>query len=327
MENKAVGFFHSPTFGISNPIKGLLFLYLILSFLFLNPQSFFFFSSLHTLTAGCLFCDMLHPRKAATLRHQKYQPLQQDEADDELDYEEWSDLAQHPNSVLVINSISGSDQDSYTTAVLPQPIFKNSNANDSGDNCDGLSSPAIHNLPQQHSSSLTTSAPNSSFLQNDSLTKLPQATRDFFHNKWLPSKANRATLANMPPTIVYDIQQGNIPSHADPTLRELDLRGWTIAHRRLYRTRKQKKRTKKKKKSKRIPDREIGTTTGGGGDGDTTEDDEQYSYLDPLQPSNQLCGSIFIKTEYDAYFPVACNVRTTSFYKGILYMHTHHFVT
>lgn len=258
---------------------------------------------------------MLHPRKEATHRHQKYQRLQQDEADDELDYEEWSDLAQHPNSVLVINNINGSDQDSYTTAALPQPIFKSSSVNDSSDYCDGLSSSATPNLPQQSSSSLTISAPHSSFLPNDSLAKLPQATRDFFHNKWLPSKANRATLANMPPTIIHDIQQGNIPSHADPTLRELNLRGWTIAHRRLYRSWKQKKKAKKKKKSKRISSGEAGETTGGGGSGDTTDDDEQYPYLDLMQPSNQLCGSIFIKTEYDTSSPVVFKVMRIRFTK------------
>ncbi|KAI8330431.1 phosphatidylinositol 3 and 4-kinase-domain-containing protein [Chlamydoabsidia padenii] len=236
---------------------------------------------------------MFRTRNETKLNYQEYRRLQQqDDGDDDVDIEDWSDLAQHPNSVLVINTLNVNDQGSYTTAVLPHPIFKSTHTNDTSDNSDTLPAIPTGNYPHQHSLTTTdnTTAPSSSFLPNDTLAKLPQATRDFFNNKWLPSKANKATLANMHPTIINDIQQGNIPSHADPTLRELDSRGWTIAHRRLYYIKKEKK--KKKKKSRRTSNSD---TVGG----DTTDDDGHYTYLDPLQPSNQLYGSIFIKTNYD----------------------------
>ncbi|CAO3595577.1 unnamed protein product [Absidia cylindrospora] len=254
---------------------------------------------------------MFRSRKETTHNHQTYSRLQQqDDGDDDLDYEDWSDLAQHPNSVLVTNTTNNiNDGDNYATVVLPQPIDHNGN-NNSGSNSSNNNS--NHMLPpsaiptayaqgaQPSTTTNNNNNNNSSFLPNDTLAKLPQTTRDYFHNKWLPSKANKATLANMPPAIVSDIQQGNIPSHADPTLRELDVRGWTIAHRRLYRLRKQKK---KKKKSKKAGADGIGGgkhMIPGTSGGDTTDDDGNDTYLDSsLQPSNQLSASVFIKIDYD----------------------------
>ncbi|CAO3640068.1 unnamed protein product [Cunninghamella blakesleeana] len=124
------------------------------------------------------------------------------------------------------------------------------------------------------------------------------ATRDYINNKWLLKKANKATLANVPPVIVSDIQQGNIPLKSDPTLREIDLRGWTIIHRRLYRVKKQKKKRKQKKKLQQ-------QSTRGGVYHEIrngTDDELDYPYSDTslssLQPSNQLYASVFIKTDY-----------------------------
>jgi hypothetical protein len=238
---------------------------------------------------------MFKSRLETTYTHQSYSRLQQDEGDDDFDAEDWSDLSQHPNSILVTNTAyvaeDGSNNNRLndidiesTTVILPQP-FKNNN-----------SAPTNSLTPHATTATTTIAAPDNghqsspSFLPNDSLAKLPQATRAYFHNKWLPTKATTATLTNLPLTIIVDIQQGNIPSHADPTLSELDLRGWTIAHRRLYRIRKQKK--KKKNKNKKAQ--------GYGTGGDTTDDDAGHdSYSTSLHPSNQLSASIFIKTEYD----------------------------
>ncbi|CAO3636426.1 unnamed protein product [Cunninghamella echinulata] len=114
----------------------------------------------------------------------------------------------------------------------------------------------------------------------------------------------------MPPVIVSDIQQGNMPLKSDPTLREIDLRGWTIIHRRLYLVKKQKKKFKKSKKKQQQQQlspssssstsrsyyHQIPTTA------ITDDDDLNYSpsdtSLSSLQPSNQLYASVFIKTEY-----------------------------
>ncbi|KAI8081433.1 phosphatidylinositol 3 and 4-kinase-domain-containing protein [Halteromyces radiatus] len=145
-------------------------------------------------------------------------------------------------------------------------------------------------IPQHQAQGPSLSHPSntnsSSFLPNDSLAKLPQATRDYFHNKWLPTKASKATLANMPPVILSDIQQGNIPSHTDPTLRELDVRGWTIVHRRRYRLKKPKKKKKSRKNTNIGSAMHVSTTSAGG---DTTDDDIHDPFLDssPLQPKDQ----------------------------------------
>ncbi|ORX45879.1 hypothetical protein DM01DRAFT_1339836 [Hesseltinella vesiculosa] len=104
------------------------------------------------------------------------------------------------------------------------------------------------------------------------LIHLPKVTRDYFHNKWLPSKAPRATLANLPLIIVADIQQGNLPIKTDPALLDLSSRGWTIVHHRLF------KRNAK-----------------------------DSSNNHPFQPSNQLSTSVFVKCDYSSpgFYPNA----------------------
>ncbi|KAI8341964.1 phosphatidylinositol 3 and 4-kinase-domain-containing protein [Chlamydoabsidia padenii] len=241
---------------------------------------------------------MFSPRQETTYKHQTYSRLQQDDGDDDLDGEDWSDLSQHPNSILVTNPVYVNDNSNnnnsnnlddidtdYAIVVLPQP-FKRNSTNSATPGLTPPTSTSTTNNNNNHQSS------SPSFLPNDSLAKLPQATRAYFNNKWLPTKATTATLTNMPSTIIVDIQQGNIPSHADPTLSELDTRGWTIAHRRLYQIRKQKKNKKKNKKNKK--------KTLAYGTGDTTDDDGVIdTHSTSLHLSNQLSASIFIKTEYD----------------------------
>ncbi|KAI9030744.1 phosphatidylinositol 3 and 4-kinase-domain-containing protein [Phycomyces nitens] len=68
---------------------------------------------------------------------------------------------------------------------------------------------------------------------------IPNATRRFLKTK-LPNVAFRksmkhtVSLDSLPNVIIADIQHDNIPHQADPLLKELPTRGWTIVHRRPY---------------------------------------------------------------------------------------------
>ncbi|KAI9490636.1 phosphatidylinositol 3 and 4-kinase-domain-containing protein [Zychaea mexicana] len=67
--------------------------------------------------------------------------------------------------------------------------------------------------------------------------EIPIATQRYIRNK-LPFRkktATEASFASLPQVIMADIQQGDMPSQADPMLKELPKRGWTIVRRRRFR--------------------------------------------------------------------------------------------
>ncbi|KAI8063929.1 phosphatidylinositol 3 and 4-kinase-domain-containing protein [Gongronella butleri] len=169
--------------------------------------------------------------------------------EDELVDDDGDDMVQHPPFSILVHAQEHVSDDAFVLSALKAPPLSSSVASSPSSGSGGGNSSG---------NGMTMQRP-----MQDSLKHLPWVTKDYFQNKWLPTKAPRATLANVPPLIVSDLQHGHLPPKTDPALRDLASRGWTIVHRRVY----------KQNKRRRSSDRQF-------------------------QPSNQLSASVFVKTDY-----------------------------
>ncbi|KAI8381001.1 phosphatidylinositol 3 and 4-kinase-domain-containing protein [Radiomyces spectabilis] len=181
-----------------------------------------------------------------------YSRLQQDDIDDE-DYDQLVEaISHHPNSILVAGH--------HVLPTLPQPF---------------------PNLPSSESTSEPPPiVPRSSF--SSKRPNIPDATKRFLKSK-LPNVVFRKSLGptasfdSLPSVILADIQNGHMPTQADPLLKEIDSRGWTIVHRRRYRGRRKadKHTTRQKNVYSPIPSLLVA-------------DDE-------FHPSDKVTCSVFVK--------------------------------
>lgn len=161
---------------------------------------------------------------------------QQEDFDDDYD-ETQSALARHPNAIIVAND---------EHAVIVPPIPKGSPQLPSVEAAAGESS-LIDSHAQDISEGPMSFTARASFSAKRA-AELPETTRRYIKSK-LPfreKKAMEASFASLPYVIMADIQQGDIPEHADPLLKELPRRGWTIVRRRQFRGRRKLQGKKKR---------------------------------------------------------------------------------
>ena len=181
-------------------------------------------------------------RSASSTQGGTYTRLQQqDDFDDDLydDLIAQTSIERHPNSLLVSSSL-------HCAIVPPLPQAKSlpeSTDIDTTEEQDIIAEDDNEQLPGFHSFSARAS------MSAKRAAEIPIATQRFIKNK-LPFRkktATEASFASLPKVIMADIQQGDMPSQADPMLKELSKRGWTIVRRRRFRGRRRMLGNKKKR--------------------------------------------------------------------------------
>ncbi|KAI9261590.1 phosphatidylinositol 3 and 4-kinase-domain-containing protein [Phascolomyces articulosus] len=217
---------------------------------------------------------------------------QQDEFDD--DYDDLiahTSIARHPNSLLVSSSLHcavvprlpkaialpESNDDHTAITIDPNDTTTNdlnqSSLPPSTELEDDDHFPGFHSFSARASMSAKRAA------------EIPIATQRFIKNK-LPFRkktASEASFASLPKVIMSDIQQGDMPSQADPMLKELPKRGWTIVRRRRLRGRRRMLGNKKHVHHHGQQQPPASPTT-------------RSLLLDtPLAPTDQLSTSVFVK--------------------------------
>ncbi|KAI8137082.1 phosphatidylinositol 3 and 4-kinase-domain-containing protein [Fennellomyces sp. T-0311] len=187
---------------------------------------------------------------------------QQDDFDDEYDdLIAHTSIERHPNSLIVASN--------YHSAVVPQLPKANAMPNDLAEEAAAstASIPEDEEVMQSFSARASMSAKRAA--------EIPIATQRFIRSK-LPFRkttATEASFASLPKVIMADIQQGDMPSQADPTLKELSKRGWTIVRRRRLRGRRRMLGNKKHVRGELTP----------------------LSFDNTLAPTDQLSTSVFVK--------------------------------
>lgn len=222
-----------------------------------------------------MFARVRHP-SAPSPGHGAYTRLQQqDDLDD--DYDDLiahTCIARHPNSILV-----SSNYHTTTVPILPKG--------------QSLPDEATHDLQdeQQQQEQAGGSASGNTFTQRASFSakraaELPTATRQFIQSK-LPFRrktANEASFASLPSVIMADIQQGDMPGQADPLLKELPKRGWTIVRRRRFRGRRRMVGKKSTRRGSLDDDNDT-----------ATRDQHTLAFDKMLMPTDPLSTSVFVK--------------------------------
>ncbi|KAG2220515.1 hypothetical protein INT45_000926 [Circinella minor] len=181
-------------------------------------------------------------RSASSTQGGTYTRLQQQEDFDDDLYDDLiaqTSIERHPNSLLVSSSL-------HCAIVPPLPQatpLPDSPDIDTSEEQDNIAEDDNEQLPGFHSFSARAS------ISAKRAAEIPIATQRFIKSK-LPFRkktATEASFASLPKVIMADIQQGDMPSQADPMLKELSKRGWTIVRRRRFRGRRRMLGNKKKK--------------------------------------------------------------------------------